>query len=331
MDPIEKKTFVITGGASLIGSHLADALLSAGAGEIRLLDNFSLGTAETIGHLLKNERVKLIRSDILRLNEMIDAMEGAHGVFALAGFLTLPISQNAPLGIDVNVRGMLNTLEAARITKVGKVVFSSSLSVYGNTVSGQIVEDMPYVSAGLTPASAIYSTSKLLGESLGAFYASHSGPDFVTLRFSSVFGERQHARAVNSVFIASTYDAIAAGKRPVITGDGTEVHDYIYVTDVADACVAAMRNGTGGHAFNIGTGVDTCLTRIVELVIEASGVRGVEPEYVPDTRTVRSSVLTKIGFSPEKAARLLDWRPKVSIEEGIRRYVTWRESARLVA
>lgn len=328
---IDGRTFLITGGASLIGSHLADALLAAGAREVRLLDNLSLGSMEAVAHLVAEPRVRFVKGDILRLNEVIDAMSGVHGVFALAAFLTLPLSQNAPLGVDVNVRGMLNSLEAARICKVQKMVFSSSLSVYGNSTTGRIIEEMPYISAGLTPASAIYSASKLLGEALGSFYASRGEPDFASLRFSTVYGERQHARAVNSVFIAGAYDSIAAGNRPKIVGDGSEVHDYIYVTDVADACVAAMRMGGGGETFNIGTGIDTSLTRVVDLVIRACGTKGIEPEYVTDTRTVRSSILTTIGFSPEKAERLLSWRPKVDIEEGIARYVAWRRHGKLAA
>src|SRR5690606_23577428 len=98
----------------LVGSHLADALLVAGAREVRLFDNFSLGTPETIAHLRDNPRVKLITGDVLKTDQISDAANGAAGIFALAGFLTLPMSENPVTGVAVNCSGMANTLEAAR-------------------------------------------------------------------------------------------------------------------------------------------------------------------------------------------------------------------------
>ena len=117
------KAYLVTGGASLIGSHIADQLLDQGAAEVRLLDNFALGTPETIAHLVGDPRIRLVRGDILRLNELIDATAGVDGIFALAGFLTLPFSQNPPLGVAVNTTGVVNTLEAARIA--GRAMSSS--------------------------------------------------------------------------------------------------------------------------------------------------------------------------------------------------------------
>ena len=128
---IQDNKFVITGGASLIGSHVADRLLAEGAGEVVLLDNFSLGTPETVGHLEGDSRVKLLKGDILRINELYDTFKGASGVFAIAGFLTIPMSQNPPLGLAVNVEGQVNTFEACRYAGVKKVVFSSSIAAYG--------------------------------------------------------------------------------------------------------------------------------------------------------------------------------------------------------
>jgi UDP-glucose 4-epimerase len=93
--------FVVTGGASLIGSHVAEQLLSQGAREVVLLDNYALGSPDTVKSLLGDPRIKLVRGDILRINELYDAFEGCDGVFAIAGFLTLPLSQNPSLGLAV--------------------------------------------------------------------------------------------------------------------------------------------------------------------------------------------------------------------------------------
>ena len=326
MAAIAGARFLITGGASLIGSHVADALLAGGAAEVRLLDNFSLGTPDVIAHLDGDPRITLVRADVLRLNELIDAAQHITGVFSLAAFLTLPLSRNVPLGVAVNTQGVVNTLEAARIAHVNRVVLASSVSTYGNSAPAAITEDTPFTSAGQQPATNLYGLSKLMGEALCAHYARAFKLEYNALRFSSVYGERQHARAVNAVFIAEAYDAISRGERPVIIGDGSEVHDYIYVTDIAAACVAAMTSRSHDNVLNIATGVDTSLNRVVELLLEACGTPDMQPEHREDARAVRSASVSHLGFSRAKAEQTIGWTPKVAIEEGIRRYVAWRRS-----
>jgi UDP-glucose 4-epimerase len=318
------KAYLICGGASLIGSHLADQLLAAGAAEVRLLDNFSLGTPEIIAHLEGDARVKRIRGDILRLNELIEAAQGVDGIFALAGFLTLPMSQNPPLGVAVNTEGMVNTLEAARLAKVRHVVFSSSVAAYGNTAADTLTEESPTTMATVSPVASVYGVTKLLGEQLGLLYALKYGVGFSGMRFSSVYGERQHARAVNANFIAEVHAQIRRGQRPVIVGDGSEVHDYVYVTDVAAGCLAAMLNGQGGQIFNLCTGVDTTHAELVRTILEACGSE-MQPEYREDTRAVRSAGGNHLGFSPAKAEREIGWKAAVSLSDGVARTIAWRE------
>lgn len=320
------KTYLITGGASLIGSHIADRLLADGAAEVRLLDNFSLGTPGTIAHLQQDPRVKLLRGDILRLNEVIDAASGADGVFALAGFLTIPMAQQIVLGVAVNTTGMVNTLEAARIAGVRRVVFSSSVAAYGNTVADSLTEAAPATMATASPLSAVYGTTKLLGESVGLFYQQKFGLEFNALRFSSVYGERQHERAMNANGIAAMYEAIRRGEPPVIVGDGREVHDYIHVADVAAGCVAAMLNGDGGAVLNLVTGVDTTHTALAAAMLQACGAPGLQPVYREDTRAVRSAGGDHLMFSPAKARTAIGWSAQVPLHDGLARYVAWRDA-----
>jgi UDP-glucose 4-epimerase len=324
MHDIKGKAYLITGGASLIGSHLADALLAAGAAEVRLLDNFAFGLPETIAHLQAEPRVKQIRGDVLRMNELLEAANGADGIFALAGFLTIPMLQNPALGVQVNTLGLLNTLEAARFAGVRRVVFSSSVAAYGNAEADVLEETAATVTATLSPVSAVYGVSKLFGESLCRLYAQKYGLQFNALRFSSVYGERQHARAVNANFIAETYQRVRKGERPIVIGDGKEVHDYIYVTDIAAGCVAAMASDKHGEVMNLATAVDSTLTDVVQVVLKVCGSK-LEPEYRPDTRAVRSAGGTHLGFSRKRAESAIGWVPRVSLEEGIRRYIRWLE------
>ena len=317
--------FVLTGGASLIGSHVADRLLAEGAREVVLLDNFSLGTPENVAHLDGDARVRLVRGDILRVGELYDAFAGADGVFAIAGFLTLPLSQNPPLGLAVNVEGQVNTFEACRYAGVRKVVFSSSIAAYGEPQGDEVIDEMsPANLASYQPGSMLYSCTKLIGEALCKLYSQKHGVDAVALRYSTVYGERQHYRGVNALTIIQNWDRIARGEPPVLPGDGGEVHDYIHVADVARANVMAMASDVTGEVLNVVTGVETTVARIAEILLEVAGC-DLRPEYADDPGAVKATSSASLKLSREKAKRLLGWEPQVSVEEGIRRLIAWRK------
>ncbi|MBV6271348.1 NAD-dependent epimerase/dehydratase family protein [Alcaligenaceae bacterium CGII-47] len=323
---IEGKSYLITGGASLVGSHICDSLLQAGAKEVRLLDNFSLGTPATIAHLDDEPRVKRIRGDVLKLVDLLEATQGVDGVFALAGYLTLPMSQDPFNGLSVNTIGILNTLEACRFNSVRRLIFSSSIAVYGMPGGGAIDETTAYASSGLQPASNLYGASKLIGEALCAQYAKKYDVEFNVLRFSSVYGARQHARAVNAVFVANICDQIVRNESPVIQGDGREVHDYVYVSDVARACTMAMISDAHDHAINIGTGVDTTSTQVAEMAIRLSGNAGLKPVYQADNRAVKSAAASELQINVDKALSTIGWKAEISLEEGMRRLMAWQKT-----
>jgi UDP-glucose 4-epimerase len=317
--------FVITGGASLIGSHVAEALLAQGAREVVLLDNFALGTPETVSTLVKDARVKLVRGDILRISDLYDALAGIDGVFAIAGFLTLPLTQNPPLGLAVNVDGQVNVFEACRYRGVKKVVFSSSVAVYGEPGAAEIDEKSPANLAPFQPGASLYSCTKLIGEALCRLYHAKHGVHAIALRYSTVYGERQHYRGVNALYIVENYDRIMRGERPTIPGDGSEVHDYIHVADVARANVMAMASDISGETFNVVSGVATTVERLVELLIEITG-SSLEPVYASVAGGVHSTTGSQLNFSRAKIDRLLDWRPEVDLEQGLRRLIDWRRA-----
>jgi UDP-glucose 4-epimerase len=316
--------FLITGGASQIGAHITEQLLAADAREVVLFDNYSLGTPEGIDDLVRNPRVKFMRGDILRANELFDGLDGVDGVFAAAGFLTLPLSQNPNLGVAVNVQGMLNVFDACRYRKVEKVIFSSSIAVYGEPSADLIDESTPWTWSKLQPGAALYAASKIMGENFGKLYHDRYGVKSISLRYSSVYGERQHLRAVNSVYIVDTYDRLKKGERPVIPDDGLEVHDYIHVADVARANVMAMESDVSRESFNVATGTATTLNRLVEIVQKITGTN-LQPEYKTPAGKIRAAVSTKLDFSVEKIEKMIGWKAQISFEEGIRRMINWRE------
>lgn len=327
MPQIAGGTFLITGGASLVGSYIADALLAQGAKEIRLLDTLTLGPADMIQHLMGDTRVKLIQGDVTRPEDVIDAATGVDGVFALAAYLTISMAQNPALGVAINNMGIVNTVEACRIAKVKRIVFASSVGTYGLPNAATITEDTPFTSAGASPAFILYSASKLTGEALCAHYHKVHGVEYNALRISSVYGARQHNRAVNANFILQVHDQIQRGEAPVVLGDGKEVHDYIYVSDVADGAVLAMSSPSHGNILNIATGIDTTLNRIVDIVLDVCGARHLRPQHRADDRAVKASTVTHLNFSRAKAEKTIGWVPKVTVEDGIRRTIAWRTGA----
>src|SRR5437660_8575089 len=220
--------FLLTGGASLIGTDVDGELLAAEAGEVVLFDNYAPGSPEVAAFLAQDKRVRVVRGDITRLHELLDALDGIDGVFALAGFLTLPLSQNPGLGLDVNVHGMFNIVEACRHRAVKKIVFSSSVATFGDPEADQVDETTPFRWHTAPPALALYASSKIIGENLLRLYKQRYGLDYVALRYATVYGERQHHRGVNALHIIASYERIKAGQPPILPGDGSEGHDYIY-------------------------------------------------------------------------------------------------------
>jgi UDP-glucose 4-epimerase len=316
--------FVITGGVSLIGSHITELLLAGGAEQVVLFDNYSLSTPDAIKDLAADPRIKLVRGDILRMHELYDACEGAAGLFAVAAFLTLPLSQNPGLGLSVNVQGHANVMEACRYQGIRRVVFSSSTAIYGEPVAGIMDEDTAFNWAAFQPAAALYSASKIIGENLCRLYHMQHGIESVSLRYATVYGERQHYRGVNALYIMENYDRIKRGERPLIPDDGEEVHDYIHVADVARANVMAMASDVSGVSLNVATGSATTLNDLVTTLLRVMG-SNLKPEYRSAPTHVRASVGKHLAFSRERIRATLGWEPQVSLEEGIRRLVKWCE------
>jgi UDP-glucose 4-epimerase len=222
---------------------------------------------------------------------------------------------------------MMNVFEASRYRGVGKVIFSSSIAAYGEPTADLIDETTPWTWSNLQPGAALYAGSKIMGENIGKLYHDRHGVKSVSLRYSSVYGERQHLRAVNSVYIVETYDRLKRGERPVIPDDGREVHDYIHVADVARANLMAMESDVSRESFNVATGIATSLNKLVEIVQKITATN-LEPEYKTPAGKIRAAVSTKLDFSIEKIERMIGWKPQISFEAGIRRLIEWRERER---
>ena len=324
MPEISNNRFVVVGGASLLGSHIGKQLLEGGANEVVLLDNLSLGSASAIEDLLTDKRCTFVRGDMTKLNELLDPFKGAAGVFSVAGYLGGPMLANPWAGLDVNVRGVQNVLEASRVQGVRKVIYSSTSGVYGKVGAEPNSESSPFSWQSLPPGLILYSGSKIVGEGLCRLYQQVHGLDCVSFRYTNLYGEKQHTRAIDGTRVVQAYERIRAGKPPIIQGDGTQVSDFIYIGDVARANLMAMESSATGE-FNIVSGIDVSFNEVIGALLKACG-SDLKPEYSIDTAKIANVVEKRLRLSRDKAKREFGWEPKVGIEEGMRRLVGWLDS-----
>lgn len=318
---IEGARILIAGGGSLVGSHLTAALLERGVGEAIVFDPIAFDKDDALGDLKNDARVRMLRGDLMKPHQIIDAMAGVDGAVNLAAYMTLGVSQNPVDAIDLNVRGHTHFLEAARIRGVSKIIFASSNAVYGYGIGGGIAEDTPHHNAGIPAAAAAYGSTKILGEQLCRMYYAKHGLDYLVLRFSTVYGENQHYRAANALYIIETYDRLLAGKLPQLFGDGSESKDFVYAGDVARAVCMGLESDATDVALNTSGGKGISTRDLVALVTKIAG-SDLEPEYIADDGRVRLPTGAGLHFKNEKAFETLGWRPEMDLEEGIRRLLT---------
>ena len=328
--PIRGSRLLVVGGASLVGSATAELLLAEGAGEVVILDNFFQGSAAAVQHLSGDARLKMVQADMMRLPQVIAAMAGIDGVLHLAALMTITMDRDPWMGLDVNIRGTQNVIEACCVAGVRKLVFPSSTAVYGYGpgVVGDLTETMPFHSAGAPPAAILYGASKIIGEQLCRDAYRKRGLDYVVLRYATVYGERQHYRAANALYIIETHDRVRRGERPRVIGDGSETKHFVHVSDVARANAAAFTADVTDVAVNISGPSPVTTLEIVRLVTELSG-KDLPPEHVePDPAKVRLTSGGAWSLDHTLAEQTIGWRPQVDMREGIRRLIAWREASK---
>ena len=290
---------VVTGWAGFIGSNLVDALIARGD-EVVAIDDLSSGKRDFV-----NAAASFLEAD---LREGIDAT-GADVVFHLAAQADVQTSVRRPdHDAAVNVVGTVRVLEAARAAGA-QVVFSST----GGAIYGDCDAPAPE-SAPRRPVSP-YGIAKLCAEEYLAGWNRIHGTDHVALRFGNVFGPRQDSSLEGGV-VSIFLERFARGEETLIFGDGLQTRDFVFVGDVVDALLAAV--GHAGDVFNVGTGQETTVLELHRLCAKVAGVEA-EPRFEPARLgDARRSVL-----DVTHAADGLGWRPRVSLEEGLRRTWEW--------
>jgi len=305
---------LVTGGAGFIGSHLVDRLRAEGR-SVRVVDNFVSGGPRNLAHREGDRQVELLRVDIRDRSAIALAAEGVERVFHLAALADIvPSIQKPEAYFDTNVTGTFNVLQAARAAGAKRFVYAASSSCYG------VPDAYPTPESAPIRARYPYALTKRLGEETALHWGEVYGLPVVSLRFFNVYGPRSRTSgaygAVFGVFLAQ----LLAGKPLTVVGDGEQTRDFTYVGDVADAVAVAGASDAAGEVFNVGTGRDVSVNRIVELL------GGEDVVHLPKRPGEPDCTLADVARIRER----LGWSASTPIERGVeimlRHIDYWREA-----
>ncbi len=331
--------YLVTGGAGFIGSNIVDALLSRKK-QVVVLDNFSTGRWENIERIVNIHGLKknkdfitikdrdelsaddyqllIIEGDMRDLKVCKMAVQGVSYVLHQGALPSVPRSVSDPATTnDVNIKGTLNVLLAARDEGVKRFVFASSSSVYGDTPVLPKVETMPQ-----NPLSP-YALSKLTGEFYAILFYRLYGLSTVSLRYFNIFGPAQDPSSQYAAVIPKFITSILAGVSPHIYGDGEQSRDFTYVGDCVKAnLLACMAEDVSGEVFNVAGGKKTTVNELFKKIRDILN-SSIGPEYKPPRPGDVRHSLADIS----KAEKMLGYNPDVSLEEGLRRTIEWFRSS----
>jgi len=302
---------LVVGGAGFIGSALARVL--AADGPVRVLDDLSTGRAE---NLVGVPGVELIEGTILSHDDLAEALDGIEVVFHLA-CLGVRHSLHAPIeNHAVNATGTLLLLEAARQRSVERLVYTSSSEVYGTALRAPMDEDHP------TYPHTVYGGSKLAGEAYVRAYHRTWGLPTVVIRPFNAYGPRSHHEGDSGEVIPRFITRVMNGLAPIVFGDGRQTRDLTYVDDTALGIArAADAESAVGQTINLGTGVETRIGDLAQLVLDVLGRSDLSVEHAEP----RPGDVERLLADPHRAEATLDWRPTTDLETGIRRLVAWHD------
>lgn len=310
----EKSVFLVTGGAGFIGSNLCEAILEMGY-QVRCLDNMSTGKQENVDLFLENPDYTFIKGDITSLDTCLEACKGVDYVLNQAAWGSVPRSIEMPLFYEeVNIRGTLNMMEAARQNGVKKFVYASSSSVYGDHPV------LPKTEGEEGNVLSPYALTKRVCEEYGRLYATLYGLDTYGLRYFNVFGKRQDPNGAYAAVIPKFIKALLKNEPPTIHGDGLQSRDFTYIENVIEANLKACQapQDVAGEVFNVAFGGRETLLDILWGIEKVLGKK-ISPIFVQE----RIGDIKHSNADISKARKLLGYNPEYSFEKGILETIHW--------
>ncbi len=315
---IKNKNILVIGGAGFIGSHFIELLLKNESCNVVIFDNFVRGKYSNLKEVINNKRLKIYEkgADICKFEILCDAIKDnkIDYVVHFAALWLLHCQEFPRTAFDVNVSGTFNVLEACRLNKIKKLVFSSSASVYGDNKFEKITEHHPQESKNL------YGATKIACESLIRSYFYRYNLNTISLRYMNVYGTRQDYRGAYIAVMMKMLDCIEKNEPITIYGDGNEYYDFVSVLDCARANYLALKTKKKFGYYNIGSGMKTSLRELAELLIKLKKKK-VRILYKKDT----NKTLVKQRVSDISLAKTeLNYIPKVKLDNGLVDLIKWR-------
>lgn len=318
MNCMEGTKCLVTGGAGFVGSTIVDQLLDAGAAEVRVLDNFVRGNIGNLSQARATGRVIVTEGDICDRGVVDNLVRGTDYVFHQAALRITRCAEAPREAVAVLIDGTQNVLDSAVRHGVKKVMAASSASVYGEPSYLPIDEAHPFNNR------TMYGAGKIAGEQMLRAYYTTSGLAYVAFRYFNVYGPRMDITGVYTEVLIRWLDAIESGKPPLIFGDGSQSMDFVFIEDVARANVLAAQSDVTDEVFNVGTGIQTSLNQLCDMLLQLTDSK-LRPEY-REARAVANVQIRRAAV--DKIKRDLDFEATVSLEQGLRELISWRQAVR---
>lgn len=316
---------LVIGGAGFIGSHVVEELLRQPVGSVVVYDNFARGRRDHLTTALTDPRCRIFADggDIRDVDTLDAAVKEADIVIHLAAMWLLHCRDYPRTAFNVNIEGTFNVLEACVRHQVKRLVYSSSASVYGDAAHTPMDEDHPFNNRNF------YGATKIAGEAMCRAFHDRYGLSYVGLRYMNVYGPHQDQTAAYTGVIPIMLNKIDANEAPTINGDGSQAYDFIDVLDVARCNVQAVTAGAEDRFYNVGTGVQTSIRQLCDLILELRQ-SGLQVTYKPySLEDARRLVQNRIGC-PKRAERDLGFRSQIGLREGLQRLIDWRLAHRVL-
>ncbi|MEQ1637919.1 MAG: NAD-dependent epimerase/dehydratase family protein [Methylococcales bacterium] len=312
---IKDSKILVTGGCGLVGSTTIDLLLrDYSPASIVIIDNLNRGTLANVEAALKDPRVTLLREDIRDQAAVHRATQGMDAVIHMATLRITACAADPRDAMGVMCEGSFNVVEAAQAAGVKKFVTASSASIYGLADTFPTREDhYPYNNR------TWYGASKIMLEGLLRSYNDMYGLPYVALRYFNVYGPRMDIHGKYTEVLIRWMERIAAGKPPLILGDGTQTMDFVYIEDVARSNILALQSELKDDVFNVASGIETSLNDLAAALLKVMG-SDLQPEYGPE-RSVNP--VSRRLADTTRAEQLLKFKAQVSLEDGLSRLVEW--------